>query len=98
MCRRRSTGSSLCSETSANRFTISDNDHWAAPLDGLLRRVLTQGVAARLPSGKVIFPDSPKPIDTGSVVVDILALSPSSQPEWSWMSAGPFRCRMRRGR
>ena len=68
----------LVQETSANRFTISDNDHWAAPLDGLLRRVLTQGVAARLPSGKVIFPDSPKPIDTSSVVVDILALSPSS--------------------
>jgi len=68
----------LVRETSQNRFTVSDNDHWAAPLGELLRRVLTQDLAARLPNGKIIFPDAPKPIGAGGVVVDILDITPSA--------------------
>jgi uncharacterized lipoprotein YmbA len=84
----------LVRETSPNRFTVSDNDHWAAPLDELLRRVLTQGLAARLPGGKVIFPDTPKSPDASGMVIDILALSTSSQGvvmdvSWALASARP---------
>ena len=68
----------LVRETVRNRFTVSDNDHWAAPLGELLRRVLTEDLAGRLPNGKVIFPDAPKPPGSGGIVVDILNIIPST--------------------
>jgi uncharacterized lipoprotein YmbA len=68
----------LVRETTQNRFTVHDNDHWAAPLGELLRRVVTQDLAARLPSGKIIFPDAPKPAGAAGIVIDILAVTPST--------------------
>jgi uncharacterized lipoprotein YmbA len=65
----------LVREDSGTRFTVSDNDHWAAPVGELLRRVLTQDLAARLPQGKVIYPDAPKPPGSSGLVVDILSIS-----------------------
>lgn len=70
--------------------TLSDRDRWAAPLGDLVRRTLTQDLAARLPPGAVIFPDAPKPAQAEGLVVDILSIA--SGPEgvvmetsWTWM-------------
>jgi len=69
----------LVRDEGGDRFTVSDNDHWAAPVGELLRRVLTQDLAARLPPDKVIFPDAPKLPGSQGVVVDILSITPSAE-------------------
>jgi uncharacterized lipoprotein YmbA len=65
----------LVRDNGGGRFTVSDNDHWAAPVGELLRRVLTQDLAAQLPAGKVIYPDAPKLPGAGGLVVDVLSVS-----------------------
>ena len=69
----------LVRDEGGDRFTVSDNDHWAAPVGELLRRVLTQDLAAILPSDKVIFPDAPKPPGAQGLVIDILSITPSAE-------------------
>lgn len=65
----------LVRDAVGGRFTVSDNDHWAAPVGELLRRVLTQDLAAQLPMGKVVYPEAPKPPGSAGLVVDILSIS-----------------------
>jgi uncharacterized protein len=65
----------LVRDGGGGRFTVSDNDHWAAPVGELLRRVLTQDLAAQLPPGKVVYPDAPKLPGSAGLVVDILSIS-----------------------
>ncbi len=65
----------LVRDDGEGRFTMSDNDHWAAPVGELLRDVLTQDLAAQLPGGKVIYPDAPKLPGSAGLVVDILSIS-----------------------
>jgi uncharacterized lipoprotein YmbA len=69
----------LVRDEGGDRFTVSDNDHWAAPVGELLRRVLTQDLAAVLPADKVIFPDAPKLPGSQGLVVDILSITPSAE-------------------
>ena len=65
----------LVRDAADGRFTVSDNDHWAAPVGELLRRVLTQDLAPQLPMGTVVYPDAPKPPGSAGLVVDILSIS-----------------------
>jgi uncharacterized lipoprotein YmbA len=51
---------------------ISDFDHWTAPLAQMARQTLTDDLDRRLPSGSVIYPRLPGPIDALGVNVDIL--------------------------
>jgi uncharacterized protein len=51
------------------QLQISDTDRWAAPLDGMSRRVLAWDLAARLPMGLVVAPDAPKPPDAARGLV-----------------------------
>jgi uncharacterized lipoprotein YmbA len=51
----------LVRRASANRLDVSENDLWAAPLDDMVRRVLSQDLAARMPEGTVIQPGEPLP-------------------------------------
>ena len=91
----------LVRDEGGDRFTVSDNDHWAAPVGELLRRVLTQDLAAVLPPDKVIFPDAPKLPGSQGLVVDILSITPSAegvvmQASWTVLPAprgGPARQR-----
>ena len=46
---------------SDNQLQISSQDRWAGDLGEMIRRVLTQDLAQRLPSGMVIAPESPAP-------------------------------------
>jgi uncharacterized lipoprotein YmbA len=65
----------LVQEIGGDEVKVSENDHWAAPLGELMRRALTQDLAARLPDGAVIFPDAPKAGGADGVVIDVLAIS-----------------------
>lgn len=51
----------LVRRASANRLDVSENHRWAAPLDEMIRRVLSQDLATRLPEGMVIEPGEPLP-------------------------------------
>jgi uncharacterized lipoprotein YmbA len=66
---------------SDNQLEISSQDRWAGDLAEMIRRVLTQDLASRLPSGMVIAPESPPPAAARGVVVDILTFQPQSAGE-----------------
>jgi hypothetical protein len=61
---------------SDNQLQISSQDRWAGDLGEMIRRVLTQDLAERLPSGMVIAPESPAPPTARGLVVDILTFQP----------------------
>jgi len=62
-------------EIGLGEFKVSDRDQWVAPLGQLARQALTEDLIARLPQGRVIFPDLAKSTGTISVSVDLLAFS-----------------------
>jgi hypothetical protein len=66
---------------SANQLQISSQDRWAGDLGEMIRRVLTQDLANRLPGGMVIAPDSPAPPSARGLVVDILTFQPQGTGE-----------------
>jgi uncharacterized lipoprotein YmbA len=66
----------MARELENNQVVVPDNDHWAGPLGDLLRRALTQDLAARLGPQAVVYPDAPKPTGSAGLVVNILAISP----------------------
>jgi uncharacterized protein len=70
--------SSLVRGESGNQLEISSQDRWAGDLGEMIRRVLTQDLARRLPSGMVIAPESPAPASARGVVVDILTFQPQA--------------------
>jgi uncharacterized protein len=78
---------------------IDDFDRWSAPLTQVIRQVLSADLAARLPSGAVIYPHLPKPGSALGVNVDILDFvigSAQSSMSASWVitpAAGPQAAR-----
>jgi uncharacterized protein len=66
---------------SAHQLEISSQDRWAGDLGEMIRRVLTQNLAARMPSGMVIAPESPAPVNARGIVVDILTFQPQAGGE-----------------
>jgi uncharacterized protein len=80
----------LVRQSAANELVIDDFAHWAAPLGDLARSALTQDLAARLGSPRVIYPDVPDPDGTRRVTVDILSFTyapGSAVLEVSWILA-----------
>lgn len=73
---------------------VSDQNRWSAPLGEMVRRVLTQDLAARLPAGKVIYPQQPAPRNTERIVLDILRFSGDGSGEvtfeasWTLLPSG----------
>jgi hypothetical protein len=63
---------------SDNQLQISAQDRWAGDLGEMIRRVLTQDLAQRLPSGMVVAPQSPAPPSARGLVVDILTFQPQA--------------------
>jgi uncharacterized protein len=76
--------SSMVRGESGNQLEISSQDRWAGDLGEMIRRVLTQDLAERLPPGMVIAPESPAPANARGIVVDIMTF----QPQSSGSSAG----------
>jgi uncharacterized protein len=63
--------SAMVRRTGANTMAVSGQDRWAAPLDDMIRRVLSQDLAMHLPKDDVVLPDSPLPPRTARIVVSI---------------------------
>ncbi|MFZ0500019.1 MAG: PqiC family protein [Steroidobacteraceae bacterium] len=63
---------------SDTQLQISSQDRWAGDLGEMIRRVLTQDLAGRLPSGMVIAPESPPPSGASGLVIDILTFQPQA--------------------
>lgn len=51
---------SYVAQSGPDRLVISDQDRWAEPLDGMIRRVLASDLGSCLP-GKVLAPGDPPP-------------------------------------
>ena len=66
---------------SDNQLQISSEDRWAGDLGEMIRRVLTQDLAGRLPGDMVIAPDSPAPPNARGIVIDILTFQPQATGE-----------------
>jgi uncharacterized lipoprotein YmbA len=64
----------VVTQTGPGRLDVSDQDHWGAPLDEMMRRALAQDLLARLPEGAFIPPDSPRPAGARGLVVDVVQL------------------------
>jgi uncharacterized protein len=63
---------------SNNQLQISSQDRWAGDLGEMIRRVLTQDLAQRLPSAMVVAPASPAPASARGLVIDIMTFQPQS--------------------
>jgi len=76
-------------------FEISDQHRWSAPLDELIRRVLSEDLLQLLPVGNVVLPEEPAPPGAQKVVVDILKFEadPSGTVQfagsWSLLPSNP---------
>jgi uncharacterized lipoprotein YmbA len=80
--------------TGEHRVQISDTERWSAALDEMVRNVLSQDLAARLPQARVILPDAPPPPDTGTLVVTIAQFGPDATGDvrlsgsWALLTGG----------
>ena len=81
-------------ESGTGRVVISNRNRWDAPLDEMLRDVLTQDLARRLLPGSVVLPDEPSPTGTRRIVLDVLRFSGDTTGKvvltggWSLLPAG----------
>lgn len=79
--------------TSAYTLDISDQHRWSAPLDQMIRQVLSQDLLALLPPGTVILPHEPAPTSTRKIVVNVLEFAPDAQGtvrfEGTWSVIAP---------
>ena len=59
-------------ESAPGRIEIASRQRWDAPLDEMLRTVLTQDLLRRLPGRRVLLPQQPAPAATQEIVLDVL--------------------------
>ena len=62
----------MVAQTGPNAIDIRHEAQWSAPLGPMIRRVLSQDLAAKLPEGKVVMPDAPMAPRTARIVVTIV--------------------------
>lgn len=67
----------VVTQTAPGRLEVSEQDHWGAPLDEMMRRTLGQDLLARLPEGSFIPPNAPRPSGARGLVVDVVQLQAS---------------------
>ena len=82
----------LVQESAPGEIKVHDFEHWSAPLGLTARQVLVQDLAARLPPGEVLGPDSPAGPHVATLSVDVVAFSagPSGAVlQASWSATAP---------
>ena len=62
---------SMVRQKAGNQLDISDQDRWAAPLDELIRRALTDDLRHRLPPETMLAPGDPTPPGTRTLMVNV---------------------------
>lgn len=62
---------SIVTRGDRNQVAVSDQDRWAAPLDELVRRALTDDLRMRLPPDSVLAPGDSAPNGTRSVALNV---------------------------
>jgi len=83
----------MVSMTGENRVEISETNRWSGAFDEMVRNILSQDLAARLPKGKVILPEAPAPRGTRTLVVTIAQFGPDASGavrlsgSWALLSA-----------
>ena len=55
----------------ANEIVFSEEERWAGPLDDMMRRVLADDLAARLPAGVMLVESSAKPAPGVTIALDV---------------------------
>lgn len=63
-------------EGSAGRLEVLEQEQWGAPLAEMIRRVLSEDLAARLPPGMVLTPNAPISGSTRRILIDIQEFQP----------------------
>jgi uncharacterized lipoprotein YmbA len=92
----------LVRQTGQTEVAVDSQQRWAAPLADMIRDVLSQDLAARLPPGKVIPPDAPAAPGMRKIVVTIVAFGPDQRQEmhlagdWSLLNEGAANPSLRR--
>ncbi len=54
-----------------NEIVFSEEERWAGPLDDMMRRVLADDLAARLPAGVMLVESSAKPPPGATIALDV---------------------------
>ena len=75
-------------------LSLSDVDHWSAPLGQEARQALSADLVARLPAGKTVFPHLLKPDGALGLTVDVLDFRTDSHGaslEVSWVLSAQGR-------
>ena len=88
-------------ETGPNDVEISDQDRWSAPLGEMARSVLSQDLAAHLPSDMVVMPEAPATPETAQIVVTVARFGPQENKvvlvaNWSLLKGDPAKTVLRR--
>jgi uncharacterized protein len=88
---------SLVEQGESGELKISDNNRWAAPLDGMIRAVVAGDLQEKMP-GMVLLPGDPAPSgDTRGLVINVRQFGPRDSErvvllaDWSLMSGHPAR-------
>jgi uncharacterized lipoprotein YmbA len=74
--------SQIVSRLGPNRLEVASTSRWAAPLNEMIRRVLSADLAARLPQGLVIDPYEPiqgRPVRSLTVTIDEFYADPACE-------------------
>lgn len=69
----------MVSRTGETTVEINDQDRWTAPLDEMVRNVLSQDLLDRLPKDKVVLSEAPAPPKTAQIVVTISQFGPDAR-------------------
>jgi uncharacterized protein len=81
------------SEQSGDRLRINQFQQWGAPLADMIRRVVSEDLAARLPGDTIVPPEAPAPPGTRGLVLDVQEFLPTSsgqvvlQATWTLLAA-----------
>lgn len=85
----------LVSALPGGRLQIDQFRQWGAPMADMIRTVLSQDLAERLPAGMVVPAQAPAPPGSRGIVVDVLEFEPEPggsvvlDAAWTLLAAGP---------